>query len=72
MDALIPVEVGLESYRTEVFDMETKKFELRENLDLLEEEREAIHQRKVKYQLQAAQYYDSGVKKRSLYIGNLA
>ncbi|XP_074323458.1 uncharacterized protein LOC141660375 [Apium graveolens] len=40
-DALIPVEVGLESYRTEVFNVKTNEFGLRANLDLFEEEREA-------------------------------
>ena len=57
--------------RTEVFNVETNEFGLRANLDLLEEEREAAHQRNVKYQLQAAQYYNSGVKKRSFYVGDL-
>lgn len=39
--ALIPVEVGVDSYQTEVFNFETNEFGLRANVDLLEEEREA-------------------------------
>ncbi|XP_074326740.1 uncharacterized protein LOC141664684 [Apium graveolens] len=44
-DPLVPVEVGLESYRTEVYNMEVNNFGLRDNVDLLEEEREAAHQK---------------------------
>lgn len=54
-DALLPVEVGLDSYRTQVFNVETNEFGLRANVDLLEEEREAVHQRNLSYQLQAVQ-----------------
>lgn len=58
--ALMPAEVGLESYRTQVFNVKTKEFGLQANVDLVEEEREVAHQRNVRYQLQASQYYDSG------------
>jgi hypothetical protein len=40
-DALLPVEIGLESYRTQVFNIETNELGLRANVDFLEEEREA-------------------------------
>ncbi|XP_074327166.1 uncharacterized protein LOC141665082 [Apium graveolens] len=33
-EASVPVEVGLESYRTEVYNMETNNFGLRANVDL--------------------------------------
>ncbi|XP_074341906.1 uncharacterized protein LOC141679302 [Apium graveolens] len=69
-NALVPVEVGLESYRTEVYTMEINNFRLRVNVDLLEENREAAHQRNVKYLLQVAQHYDSEIKKRLFGIGN--
>lgn len=32
---------------------------------------EAAHQRNLQYQLQAAQYYDSGIKKRFFQVGDL-
>ncbi|XP_074374131.1 uncharacterized protein LOC141714515 [Apium graveolens] len=70
-EALIPVEVGLESYRNKVYNMETNSFGLRANVDLLEEEREAAHQRNMKYFLQATQHYDSNIKKRSFRVGDL-
>ncbi|XP_074373646.1 uncharacterized protein LOC141713996 [Apium graveolens] len=70
-EALIPVDVGLESYRIEVYNVESNNFGLRANVDLLEEEREVAHQRNMKYLLQAAQHYDSGIKKRSFGVGDL-
>lgn len=47
-NALILIEVVFESYQNEVFNMENNKFSLRENVDLLEEEREAAHQEEPK------------------------
>ncbi|XP_074346880.1 uncharacterized protein LOC141685689 [Apium graveolens] len=61
-DALLPIEVSLDSYHTKVFIVESNEVGLRANIDLLKEERKASHQRNLKYQLQAAQYYDSTVK----------
>nr|XP_017250755.1 PREDICTED: uncharacterized protein LOC108221384 [Daucus carota subsp. sativus] len=70
-DSLVSVEVGLESYRTRVFNPDTNEYGLRGNLDLLEEEREAAHHRNVRYQQQASQYYDSGIRKRSFRVGDM-
>ncbi|XP_074342224.1 uncharacterized protein LOC141679693 [Apium graveolens] len=64
-DALVPFVVGFKSYRTKVYNMEDNNFGLRENVDFLEKEREASHQKNKKYLLQTAQYHDSGIKKRS-------
>ncbi|XP_074336338.1 uncharacterized protein LOC141673487 [Apium graveolens] len=70
INVIVPVEVGMESYRTKVYNVEANDFSLRANIDLLEEEREAAHQINAKYLLQAVQYYDSGIKKRSFSIGD--
>ncbi|XP_074326562.1 uncharacterized protein LOC141664508 [Apium graveolens] len=70
-EALVLIEVGLESYRTEVYNMETNSFGLRADMALLEEEKEAAHQRNMKYLLQAAQHYDSSIKNRSFGVGDL-
>ncbi|XP_074378398.1 uncharacterized protein LOC141719936 [Apium graveolens] len=70
-EALILVEVGLKSYRTEAYNIEANSFGLRANVDLLEEEREASPQRNMKYLLQAALHYDSNIKKRSFGVGDL-
>ncbi|XP_074356459.1 uncharacterized protein LOC141696177 [Apium graveolens] len=70
-NVLVPVEMGPESYGTEFYNVKVNNFGLRVNVDLLEEEREASHQRNIKYLLQAAQHYDSGIKKRSFGVGDL-
>ncbi|XP_074352153.1 uncharacterized protein LOC141691319 [Apium graveolens] len=70
-EALVPVEVGLESYRTETYNAETNSFGLKANVDLLEEEREVAHQRNMRYLLQAAQHYDFNVKNRAFRVGDL-
>ncbi|XP_074373637.1 uncharacterized protein LOC141713985 [Apium graveolens] len=70
-EALVPVKIGLESYRTEVYNVETNSFGLRANVDLLEEEREAAHQINMKYLLQTTQHYNSSIKKRSFGVGDL-
>ncbi|KAL8120857.1 hypothetical protein AgCh_017871 [Apium graveolens] len=71
-DTLVPVKVGLESYRTEVYNVEINNFGLTANVDLLEEEREVAHQGNMKYLMQTSQHYDSGIKKRSFGVGDLA
>lgn len=38
-DVMVPVEVGLGSYQTEVFNEEMNEFRLRANVDFLEKER---------------------------------
>lgn len=68
---LVPVEVSLDSYCMEVYNMKNNEFGLRVNMDLLEENREVAHQRNLKYQLQASQYYDQNIKKRSFQVGDL-
>ncbi|XP_074343031.1 uncharacterized protein LOC141680814 [Apium graveolens] len=70
-DVLLPFEVGLKSYRSEAYNVEINNFGVRANMDFLEEERKFAHQRNIKYLLQAAQHYDSGIKKRSFGIRNL-
>ncbi|KAL8118180.1 hypothetical protein AgCh_015904 [Apium graveolens] len=57
------MEVGLDSYQSEIYNVENNDFGLKANVDLLVEEREATHKRNLKYLLQAAQHYDSCIKK---------
>ncbi|XP_074374678.1 uncharacterized protein LOC141715093 [Apium graveolens] len=70
-NAFVHVEVGMDFYRNEVYNVENNEFGRKANIDLLDEESEATHQRNLKYLLQAAQYYDSGVKKKSFGVGDL-
>lgn len=70
-DALIHVEVGLDSCRTEVFNLENNDFGLRANVDFPKEEREAAYEKNHKYQLKVTQYYNLGIKKRSFQVSDL-
>nr|GEY69180.1 reverse transcriptase domain-containing protein [Tanacetum cinerariifolium] len=62
MEAVIPVEIGMPTYRTVVVDVVHNNEELRLNLDLLEErsERAAIHEAKAK--LEMTKYYNARVR----------
>ena len=59
------VEVGLESSRIELANVEHNEEVLRINLDLLEEKREQVLKRKEDYHRKTARYYDQKVKPRS-------
>ncbi|GFS43543.1 hypothetical protein Acr_00g0085670 [Actinidia rufa] len=70
-ESVIPVEIGMPSFRTSNFDKESNEAELRLNLDLLEERREKAELRQVAYKCQVAKYYNQRVKHRSFLPGDL-
>lgn len=70
-EAVVPVEVGLPSARIEVFDAPSNNEELRLNLDLLEEKREASNLALAEYQQWMKRHYDSRVKPRRFKTGDL-
>ncbi|XP_038973752.1 uncharacterized protein LOC120105406 [Phoenix dactylifera] len=70
-EAVIPLEVGLPSSRVEHFDASSSSLQLRNNLDLVEEVREAARVRMAKYQQRTAQYYNARVKIKSFREGDL-
>ncbi|KAL8116631.1 hypothetical protein AgCh_022977 [Apium graveolens] len=70
-DALLMVEMGRDTFPTQVFDLENNKVGLRANVDLLEEESEVDHEKNLKYQLQGAHYYDSRVKEHNFFFSYL-
>ncbi|GFS29293.1 hypothetical protein Acr_00g0006120 [Actinidia rufa] len=57
-ESVIPVEIGMPSFRVLTFDKETNEAELRHNLDLLEERRESAQLRQTAYKCQVAKYYN--------------
>lgn len=69
-DALVPVEIGLPSYRSIVFNLEKNEEGLRANVDLAEELREKATLHIAAYQQKVAQHFDSGVKKRLFHVGD--
>ncbi|GJY07600.1 reverse transcriptase domain-containing protein [Tanacetum coccineum] len=61
-EVVIPVEVGMPTYRTAVVDTVHNGEELRLNLDLLEERRERAAIREAKAKLKMTKYYNARVR----------
>ncbi|GFS32962.1 hypothetical protein Acr_00g0025610 [Actinidia rufa] len=70
-ESIIPVEIGMPSFRTLNMDKETNEVELRLNLDLLDERREQAEVRQAAYKLQIAKYYNQRVKHRTFFTCDL-
>ena len=70
-ESVIPVEIGMPSFRVSNFDKEINEAELRINLDLLEEKRENAELRQMAYKCQVAKYYNQRVRHRSFLPGDL-
>ncbi|XP_038972181.1 uncharacterized protein LOC120104693 [Phoenix dactylifera] len=71
MEAIIPLEIGLPSPRVEHYNAASNSSQLRGNLDLVEETREAARVRTARYQRKTAQYYNSRVKAKLFKVGDL-
>ena len=71
IDAVIPAEIGLTSYRVDSYNKETKEEELRLQLDLVDEVRTAAEQRLAQYQNLMAKHYNSNVRHRDFQVGDL-
>nr|GEW30927.1 reverse transcriptase domain-containing protein [Tanacetum cinerariifolium] len=61
-EAVIPVEIGMPTYRTAVVDVVNNDKELRLNLDLLEERRERAAMCKVRAKSKMMKYYNARVR----------
>ena len=61
-ESVIPVEIGMPSFRTSNFDKENNETELKLNLDLLDENRERVEVRQAAYRHKTAKYYNQRVK----------
>jgi hypothetical protein len=70
-EAVIPVEVGLTTWRTNNYDEEINDAQLRSNLDLVDEVRDQAEARTRVYQQRMARYYDRRVKHREFKVGDL-
>ncbi|XP_077221652.1 uncharacterized protein LOC143855420 [Tasmannia lanceolata] len=67
--AVIPLEIGLSSFRTENYDEKGNSELLQNTLDLVLEKREQALLRTASYQQRVARYYNARVKKRSVKPG---
>lgn len=70
-DAVIPVEIGLTSYRVENYSENDNDEGMRLQLDLVDEVRATAEQRLARYQNLMAKYYNSNVRQRDFQIGDL-
>uniref|UniRef100_A0A2N9FUY0 Uncharacterized protein n=1 Tax=Fagus sylvatica TaxID=28930 RepID=A0A2N9FUY0_FAGSY len=69
-EVVIPVEIGLTTFRTTFHREEENEGQLRLNLDLLDETREKAAQRIALYQGRMARYYNTKVKLRRFEVGD--
>ena len=70
-DAVIPVEIGINSLRVAYYDPEQNEANLRTNLDLLEEIREEASVKAATRQKKVAQYFNKQIKARAFEEGDL-
>jgi ribonuclease HI len=70
-EAVVPVEIGLTTFRTSAYDEQENEEQLRLNLDLIDEVRETAETRMKRYQDKMARHYNSRVKPRQLSVGDL-
>ena len=69
--AVIPVEIGLTTWRMNHYDEGSNDVQLRSNLDLVDEVRDQAEARTRVYQQRMARYYDRQVKHREFKVGDL-
>lgn len=71
LEAVVPVEIGLPTARTKVFDATSNNEELCLNLDLLEERRKTSQLELVEYQCRVKRHYDARVRPHRFRPGDL-
>jgi hypothetical protein len=71
IEAVIPEEIGLTSFRTNEYDEDNNDSQLCLNLDLLDEACDQAEVKTKAYQQRMARYYDRRVKHREFKVGDL-
>ena len=69
--AVIPLDIGLSTLRTERFELENNQAQLRANLEFLDFLREQALIQTVAYQQRVTKYYNSRVKSKVFQVGDL-
>ncbi|GKV15178.1 hypothetical protein SLEP1_g25980 [Rubroshorea leprosula] len=70
-EAVIPIEIGVPSFRVTYFDEGRNGQLLRENLDLLDDVREEARLRTLVYKQKIANFYNKRVRPRTFNVGDL-
>ena len=71
IEAIIPMEVGLTSFRVKTYEDQKNQQELNSNLDLFDKVREEAIKRMAKHKEAMARYYNRKVKVRKFNTGDL-
>ena len=71
VDAVIPAEIGLTSYRVENYTEDRNEKAMRLQLDLMDEVRVTVEQRLARYQNLMSKHYNSSVRHRDFQVGDL-
>ena len=71
VEAVVPVEISLSSYRTEYYDEGTNDMGLRMEMDVIEERREEARAKMAIYKQAAERYYNKKVKVHKFLEGDL-
>ena len=70
-EAMAPVEVGISTYRREMFDESLNEELLKMHLDLIDEHRQNAQLRAASYQQRVKHFFDGRVKTKNFEIGDL-
>jgi hypothetical protein len=70
-EVVVPMEIGLTTFRASTYDDEQNEEQIRLNLDLIDKVRETAEARMKKYQEKMARHYNAKIKPRQFSIGDL-
>jgi hypothetical protein len=70
-EAVVPVEIGLMTFRTSTYDDQQNEGQIRLNLDLIDEVQEKVERRMKGYQVNMARHNNTKVKPRQFSINDL-
>uniref|UniRef100_A0A2N9J642 Uncharacterized protein n=1 Tax=Fagus sylvatica TaxID=28930 RepID=A0A2N9J642_FAGSY len=70
-EAVVPVEIGMTTFRTALYDDQQNETQLRLNLDLIDEVRKQAEERTKRYQEKMTRHHNAKVKARQFEVGDL-
>lgn len=70
-EAVVPVEIGMTTFRLEAYKPEENDAQMTLNLDLLEERRDEANIKNAAYQQRVARYYNARVKPKVFQVSDL-
>ena len=71
IEAIVPVEIGMMTFRTAMHDDQQNDTQIRLNLDLVDKVREQAEERMKRYQERMTHHHNTKVKARRFEVGDL-